>query len=452
MERGCKNCGKSIAHKKVTAQYCCGACRVEFWRYGINASSNEIQTKRDLLVPKTKPKEIGTEQRNNFVPLKGVLEDKKVESTNITPREKNPVFTEIKSKLSDFIRRLAIQQNQLIIEKQSLEQLKDGNEVGRGALIGGGIGALYKAFTSTNDTKEDSTDFWSVLGRTVLGVGIGATVGAIQKNKREQDYVNLKNIIPKREKGISWLKQCINNAKEKLSVIPMFLDTTTIKAEAEKIVANDEVNALENEFSRFEVDEQVTTNSKIICSNDLKKMKFRSLDFKSEWFNLLGQPSVNFQMVVHGKPGQGKSTFCLQFAHYLASNFGRVVYISGEEGFSKTMKDKFQNNNAYSPNLFLADINSFDDIIETISPNEYHFIFVDSLNNMGIGLEQFKELRYLYSKSALITIAQSTKKGDFRGSQEVLHETDIALKVEDGYVVGTKNRFKELGYSFSVFE
>lgn len=189
---------------------------------------------------------------------------------------------------------------------------------------------------------------------------------------------------------------------------------------------------------------------KVICSNDLKNMNFKSLNFTDKWYSLFGKPSIDFHLVVHGKPGQGKSTFCLQFAHYLAFNFGRVLYVSGEEGFSKTMKDKL--NDAYSENLFLADVRSYEDLKEIVKPNTFHFIFVDSLNNMGIEIEKLKEMRKLYANSGLITISQSTKKGQLRGSLEIEHESDISLKVENGYSFTTKNRFKELGYEYSIFE
>jgi predicted ATP-dependent serine protease len=61
-------------------------------------------------------------------------------------------------------------------------------------------------------------------------------------------------------------------------------------------------------------------------------------------------------------------------------------------------------------------------------------------------------MRELYKNSTLVTISQSTKKGQLRGSQEIEHESDISLKVEDGFAFATKNRFKELGYEYSIFE
>jgi hypothetical protein len=45
---------------------------------------------------------------------------------------------------------------------------------------------------------------------------------------------------------------------------------------------------------------------------------------------------------------------------------------------------------------------------------------------------------------------QLTKNGKMRGSYEILHDCDIAVKVENGVATTTKNRFKEKGMEFSV--
>jgi predicted ATP-dependent serine protease len=56
-----------------------------------------------------------------------------------------------------------------------------------------------------------------------------------------------------------------------------------------------------------------------------------------------------------------------------------------------------------------------------------------------------------YKNSALITISQSTKDGKIRGSQELVHDCDISVMVENGIAKTNKNRFKERAMEFSVF-
>ena len=196
----------------------------------------------------------------------------------------------------------------------------------------------------------------------------------------------------------------------------------------------------------------IGTSKKIISSKHLKEQNYKALNFQGAFNELIGQPAVNFFCTVHGKPGEGKSTFCIQFANYLAENFGSVVYISGEEGFSKTLKDKVVNNHAESANLYFADISNFDEIKEEVIPDTFHFIFIDSLDTLKIDPTRMRELMELYQNSALITISQSTKDGKMRGSNEIAHDADVVIAVENGFAKTTKNRFKERDKEYPIFE
>jgi hypothetical protein len=179
---------------------------------------------------------------------------------------------------------------------------------------------------------------------------------------------------------------------------------------------------------------------KIITSIDFGKMEFKSLDFKNPWLDFLGQPAIDFSMAIHGLPGQGKSTFSILFALYLTENFGKVIYITAEEGFSKTMQDKLSQSKAFHKNLHIADIRSLGDIYQEVQPNTYNFIIIDSLNKLHIEIDQLREIRKRYVGSSLITISQSTKDGKIRGSLEVVHDCDIEIMVNKGIAVTQKNR------------
>ncbi len=195
----------------------------------------------------------------------------------------------------------------------------------------------------------------------------------------------------------------------------------------------------------------IQTNSKLMSSRELRGMNYKCLNFQGRWKEFFGLPAVIFHLAVHGKPGEGKSTFCIQLADYLAQNFGEVVYISGEEGFSKTLRDKVVNNKIDNPHLFFADINTLDEITTEIESNKFHFIFIDSLDTLRIDAAKLHELREHYPQSTFVTISQSTKDGKMRGSQEIIHDADITVKVEDGIAETTKNRFHPRGTQFRVF-
>ena len=179
-------------------------------------------------------------------------------------------------------------------------------------------------------------------------------------------------------------------------------------------------------------------------------MTYPALILQKKWSDFLSEPSTTFHLVVHGKPGEGKSTFCIQFADYLARHHGNTVYISGEEGFSKMLQQKIIMTKADSPRLFFADLRSFDEIKDKIE-DQFHFIFIDSLDTLRIDSQKLKELKALHPSSAMITISQSTKDGKMRGSNEILHDSDMAVKVENYIAITTKNRYKEAGSEYRVF-
>lgn len=190
---------------------------------------------------------------------------------------------------------------------------------------------------------------------------------------------------------------------------------------------------------------------RIINSLALVQMEFQVLDFEGRWQEFLGLPAVNFHCVIHGLAGGGKSTLAIQLASYLADNFGKAIYISAEEGFVKSFKDKFLLTGAASPSLDVADLRTADEIIRQIEVNAYNFIFLDSLDTMKIGAAKLKEIKRRYANSAMITISQSTKGGEVRGSYELIHDCDVTIMVTDGVAETTKNRFKEKGTTYEVF-
>ncbi len=202
----------------------------------------------------------------------------------------------------------------------------------------------------------------------------------------------------------------------------------------------------------MEMTAKAVCSEKIKTSMEVRDMKFKALGFQGQWQDFLGLPALDFAMVIHGLPGQGKSTFSLLFARYLAENFGKVIYITAEEGFSKTMQDKLTLSKAIHHDLHIADLRSMQDIITEVKTNAYNFIFIDSLNKLHIEIEGLRELRKRYLGAALITVSQSTKDGKLRGSLEIVHDCDIAIEVKEGIALTTKNRFQGTPREMAIFE
>lgn len=187
------------------------------------------------------------------------------------------------------------------------------------------------------------------------------------------------------------------------------------------------------ELLRLQRDEEIedATVSGIMSSRDLKDYRYDCYDFDGKWEDLVGKPSKKFHMMVYGRPKQGKSYFCFDLAQYL-SNFGKVLYIAAEEGFSATLQKKLQDMGGDNPNLDFANFRDYETIKNALPGHDYRFVIIDSVNYIRIEPEEIETLKEENPRMALITVQQATKDGKFRGSQQYAHNCDIIIEVIEG--------------------
>lgn len=315
----------------------------------------------------------------------------------------------------------------------------------------------------TFENKEPS--FSEKLGRLLLFGALGTTAGLITKvvteDSREKDKKEKIEGIKKRmneiRKDYAFVTQSISNAQKQLGQIPRHIlgNKTEINPEYFKALnglnqkteqdmnKTKHINKKSSEPARFKSD-------KVIPATELAKQKFSAFGFKGVWKEFFGLPSTNFHILIHGNSGEGKSTFCLWFAKYLAENFGVVLYVSGEEGTNKTFYDKLQYTAANVKDLHILDVRTGDEFMDEINENEAHFIFLDSLHDMDIDAEKLKQIFQKYKKSAFICIDQNNKKGDLLGANEKKHICDTVVNVRNYTAETTKNRFKAKGMVFKT--
>ena len=198
------------------------------------------------------------------------------------------------------------------------------------------------------------------------------------------------------------------------------------------------LQAKAQELLRLQRDEEIedSTRTGIMSSRDLKDYRYDNYDFEGKWLDLVGKPAKKFHMMVYGRPKQGKSYFCFDLAQYL-SNFGKVLYIAAEEGFSATLQKKLEDMGGDNDNLDFANFRDYDTIKNALPGHDYRFVVIDSVNYIRIEPEQIEELKADNPRMALITVQQATKDGKFRGSQQFAHNCDIIIEVIQGVAHST---------------
>jgi hypothetical protein len=393
--------------------------------------------------------------------------------------EDNPTYIYISSRLSDCRKNITICENELsnIEEKVKAWNSPTGNSlftigVSSGALLGYNLGSTENnPKRKQKKPQQDNRLLFALLGG-LLGLGASALIKSASEGNKEQakkaalqelsrlynDYKSLLSKLKTREKEIQLALQKEPQKIEK-KILVFDSSKTEPTAEPKSGVLPLPVNSMQlittptqNGQNQTEPNPiKILETDKISSMQTIAGMKFHLLNFKDNWLKFFGTPQTNFFCVIHGMSGEGKTNFSMQFAKYLAENFGNVLYISGEEGFAPTFQQKIKSLGAVVPRLYAADLRTGADILNDV-PNQYHFIIIDSLNNMSIAPEQMKQIRNKFKQSGIIAICQSTKDGKIRGSYEIVHESDITIQVAKGIAKTTKNRFKAIGETFNVFE
>jgi hypothetical protein len=167
----------------------------------------------------------------------------------------------------------------------------------------------------------------------------------------------------------------------------------------------------------------------VISSAALLGMAFETIGLQGKYRQLIGDPSVGFSAMVFGLPKSGKSTLCLDFAHYLAQHHGKVLYCAIEEGFGYTLQEKVNRLKAAHPRLFVTDR-----VPE--NPGQFDFVFIDSVSKAGLEIEDMDTLRKAHPRTSFIFIYHTTKEGRFKGSNTHAHEVDVIIQVENGRAKG----------------
>ncbi|REC47849.1 MULTISPECIES: ATP-binding protein [Chryseobacterium] len=148
---------------------------------------------------------------------------------------------------------------------------------------------------------------------------------------------------------------------------------------------------------------------------------FDTLAFDGEWKDSFGEPEKNFKMILYGGSGEGKTEFTVRFSKYLAG-FGKVSYISPEQGISKSLQDAIKRNSmeeVAGKVMFLTG-GTFDELLTYIKKSRSKFIIIDSLDYMKLTVDQFKILIAKFPKKAFIIIAWAKN-----GSPKSQHAKDI---------------------------
>ena len=182
----------------------------------------------------------------------------------------------------------------------------------------------------------------------------------------------------------------------------------------------------------------LSKQNRIMNSQDFAKLKFDTIGFTGKWLGFIGDPSKGFTAMVFARPKMGKSYLCMEFAGYLARNHGKVLYVAKEEKLDATLQKKLNDLKVEHPNLFVAD-----DLPNNLKG--YDFVFIDSVNKMGLEPDDLDALKKDNPGVSFIYVFQSTKNGAFRGSNHFQHDVDVVIEIPEKGQATQYGRFNQGG-------
>ncbi|MFA6923600.1 MAG: hypothetical protein WC223_05030 [Bacteroidales bacterium] len=201
---------------------------------------------------------------------------------------------------------------------------------------------------------------------------------------------------------------------------------------------------IQTENSQEQLSEKQNADGNMMNSMDFAKLKFETIGLKDKWLSLIGDPCRGFSVMVFGLPKTGKSYLCVDFAGYLARNHGTVLYVAREEKLDATLQKKLNDKDVSHPNLIVSDFLP-DDI------SKYDFIFIDSVNKLKLSPLDIEKLRTDYPGKTFIFVFQTTKEGQFRGTNEFQHDIDVIIEVPEKGKAVQYGRFNQ-GGKMDIFE
>ena len=191
-------------------------------------------------------------------------------------------------------------------------------------------------------------------------------------------------------------------------------------------------------------DEPSRPANQIMNSVDFAKMQFDSIGFKGKWLDFIGDPAQGFTAMVFGKPKMGKSYLCIDFAGYLSRNHGKVLYVAKEEKLDATLQKKLNDTNVKNPNLFVSDY-----LPGNLS--EFDYVFLDSVNKMELQPNDLEALKTNFPNVSFIYVFQTTKEGNFRGSNHFQHDVDVVIEIPEKGRATQNGRFNQ-GGEMQIFD
>lgn len=191
-----------------------------------------------------------------------------------------------------------------------------------------------------------------------------------------------------------------------------------------------------------------------ISVSELLSKKYRTLDFKGQWFDAFGRPENRGVWFIWGASASGKSRFVCQLAREL-SRLGRVLYNSLEEADSYTIQKAFADSGLaeVKRRVILVSESMEEMSVRLKEPRSPQFAIVDSYQYTRMNYAQYIDFKENHRDKLIIFVSHADgKQPAGRSARGVMYDAALKIWVE-GYRAFSKGRYIGLnGGQYTVWE
>lgn len=186
--------------------------------------------------------------------------------------------------------------------------------------------------------------------------------------------------------------------------------------------------------------------------SEILSSKTESFALSDEFERAFGSPERTGVWFVWGRSGSGKSSFALQLSKELC-RFGKVCYVSMEEGRSKSFKDNLVRSGMQEVKTFQVFDKGLPALEELMSKRSFaRIIVIDSFQYTGFSFNEYKAFVARYPRNLFVFLSQADgNKPAGRTAVRVMYDASLKILVQ-GYKAFSKGRFIGATGEYTIWE
>lgn len=178
----------------------------------------------------------------------------------------------------------------------------------------------------------------------------------------------------------------------------------------------------------------------LLTARELAKTTYQSFDVPAYPGLVLKRGAL---VVLVGKRGSGKSTMA---ARMLDSIPAQTLLVSVEEPAGPSVAARLARIGAHDDRMLVCSRATVDQLVGIVRKHKVAAIGVDSAQR---ALFEARDLRHLLvalpTVATVVAVSQVNRDGDVRGGEELAHECDVLIEVEDLHWKISKSRYQPEG-------